>query len=64
VWFELKYDLQFPSAQRTAQQLMAIAILLVPANLKIREEALNGFVEGDISPRTLVESVSPAISPC
>jgi hypothetical protein len=43
---ELKDDLQLPSAKRPAEQLMTITILLVSANLKVRKEALNGFIEG------------------
>ena len=42
---ELKDDLQLPSAQCPADQLMTIPVLLVPANLKISKEALDSFLE-------------------
>jgi len=42
---ELKDDLQLPSAKCPTEQLMTITILLVPANLKARKEALNSFIE-------------------
>jgi len=42
---QLKDDLQLPSAKCPAEQLMTIPILLVPANLKVQEKALNSFIE-------------------
>ena len=42
----LKDDLQLPSAQCPAEQLVTIPILFVPTNLKIGKEALDSFVEG------------------
>jgi hypothetical protein len=42
---ELKDDLELPAAKCPTEQLMPIAIRLVPANLKVQEEALNRFVE-------------------
>ena len=41
----LKDDLQLPSAKSPAEQLMTIAIFLVPANLKVRKETLDSFIE-------------------
>ena len=42
---QLKDDLQLPSTKCPAEQLMTIPILLVPANLKVQEEALHSFIE-------------------
>ena len=46
MWLQLKDDLQLPSTQCPAEQLVTIPILLVPTNLKTGEEALDGFIEG------------------
>ena len=46
MWLELKDDLQLPSAQCPAEQLVTIPMLLVPTNLKIGKEALDSFIEG------------------
>ena len=46
MWLELKDDLQLPSAQCPAEQLVTISIFLVPTNLKISKEALDSFIEG------------------
>ena len=46
MWLELKDDLQLPSALCPAEQLVTIAILLVPTNLKIGKEALDSYIEG------------------
>ena len=43
--FEPKDDFQLPSSQCAAEQLMTIAVLLVPTNLEVRKEAFNRFIE-------------------
>jgi hypothetical protein len=43
----LEDDLEPPSAQRRADQLVAIAISLIPSYFEVLEETLDGFIEGD-----------------
>jgi hypothetical protein len=43
----LENDLEFSSAERAADQLVTVTILLVSSNLEVREKALDGFVKSD-----------------
>jgi hypothetical protein len=43
----LENDLEPSSPKRRTDQLVTVTMLLVPSNLEIREEALDGFVEPD-----------------
>lgn len=43
--FQLENDLEPSSAERSADQLVAVSILLVSPNLEIREKALHSFLE-------------------
>jgi len=43
----LENNLEPSSTKRSADQLVPIAKPLVPPNLKVRKEALDGFVEGN-----------------
>jgi hypothetical protein len=42
---QLEDDLEPPSAQRRADQLVAIAISFIPSYLEVLEETLDGFVK-------------------
>jgi len=42
---QLEDDLEPPSAERCADQLVAIAISPIPSYLEVLEEALDGFVK-------------------
>jgi len=43
----LENDLEFSSAERAADQLVTVTILLVSSNLEVREKALDGFLKSD-----------------
>ncbi|MGA3079707.1 MAG: hypothetical protein ABSG56_39285 [Bryobacteraceae bacterium] len=47
-------DLESPSAERGANQLVAIMIFLIPSYLEILKEALDGFVKTDAVLKKLV----------
>ena len=47
VRLQLENDLESSSAERRAEQLVAVTILFVSPNLEIRKEALDGIVKSD-----------------